>query len=63
MTTTHAYFPNENGRTDKTFVGIPTEAWGVSNNVRPSMRPPRFAEAVFQIQDESPLRMEVKVSQ
>jgi uncharacterized protein (DUF2141 family) len=40
---------NGNRRVDTNFFGIPTEAWGVSNNVRPSLRPPRFEEAVFRL--------------
>jgi uncharacterized protein (DUF2141 family) len=40
---------NGNGKTDTNFLGMPTEDWGVSNNVRPSMRAPRFREAAFQI--------------
>jgi uncharacterized protein (DUF2141 family) len=42
---------NGNGKTDTNFLGIPTEDWGVSNNVRPSMRAPRFKEAAFQVGD------------
>ncbi|NBB52289.1 DUF2141 domain-containing protein [Rhizobium sp. CRIBSB] len=39
---------NGNRRTDTNFLGMPTEAWGVSNNVRPSLRAPRFEEARFE---------------
>ncbi len=42
---------NDNGRTDTNFLGIPREAWGVSNNVRPSLRAPRFTEAAFELGD------------
>jgi uncharacterized protein (DUF2141 family) len=42
-----AHDVNGNGKPDKNFVGIPTEPWAVSNNVRPTLRPPRFAEAAF----------------
>ncbi len=40
---------NSNRKTDRNFVGMPKEAWGVSNNVRPSMRAPRFEEAAVRI--------------
>ncbi len=38
---------NNNRRFDKNWIGMPKEAWGVSNNVRPRLRAPRFEEAVF----------------
>jgi uncharacterized protein (DUF2141 family) len=41
--------PNGNRRTDKNFLGIPTEAWGVSNNVRPNLRAPTFDESKFEV--------------
>lgn len=40
---------NGNRKTDRNFVGMPKEAWGVSNNVRPSLRAPRFEEAAVRI--------------
>ncbi|MFY8091981.1 MAG: DUF2141 domain-containing protein [Niveispirillum sp.] len=40
---------NGNRRTDTGLFGIPTEAWGVSNNVRPGLRPPRFDEAAIDL--------------
>lgn len=40
---------NGNRRVDTNFVGLPTEPWGVSNNVRPRLRAPRFEEATLQI--------------
>lgn len=40
---------NSNAITDTNFVGMPTEAWGVSNNARPFFRPPRFDEAAFEV--------------
>lgn len=36
---------NGNRRTDLNFLGIPKEDWGVSNNARPMLRAPTFAEA------------------
>jgi uncharacterized protein (DUF2141 family) len=40
---------NDNRRFDKNWIGMPKEAWGVSNNVRPRLRAPRFDEAVFEV--------------
>ncbi len=50
---------NENGKTDTNFFGIPKEAWGVSNNVRPLMRAPTFDEAVFSLQDNQILNIDI----
>ena len=36
---------NSNGKLDANFLGIPKEGYGVSNDVRPRFRPPRFSEA------------------
>ena len=52
---------NGNRKTDTNFLGLPTEAWGVSRNARPAMRAPRFEEAAFQVSDRSvSLEIEVK---
>lgn len=40
---------NGNGRLDTNLLGIPKEAWGVSNGARPALRAPRFAEAAFRV--------------
>ena len=50
---------NENGETDTNFFGIPKEAWGVSNNVRPLMRAPTFDEAVFSLQEGEALNIDI----
>jgi uncharacterized protein (DUF2141 family) len=53
---------NGNRRVDTNLLGMPTEAWGVSNNVRPTLRPPRFDEAAFTVPaqgGELVLRIEV----
>lgn len=42
---------NGNRKTDTNLLGAPTEDWGVSNNVRPFMRAPRFDEAAVRIPD------------
>ena len=54
-----AHDANDNGKTDTNFVGIPKEAWGVSNGVRPRMRPPRFEEARFDLSEGEQRTIEV----
>lgn len=50
---------NRNGKTDRNFVGIPKEAWGVSRGVRPAMRAPRFEEAAVQVAGDAAIVVEV----
>jgi len=38
---------NGNGKTDRNFIGMPTELLGFSNDVRVKMAPPKFAAAAF----------------
>lgn len=52
---------NDNGQTDRNFVGLPTEPWAVSNNVRPRLRAPRFAEAAFTLADTDNRRIELRL--
>jgi uncharacterized protein (DUF2141 family) len=40
---------NLNGKLDKSFVGIPQEGYGASNNVRPRFSAPGFVDASFVI--------------
>ena len=54
---------NGNRKVDTNLFGIPTEQWGVSNNVRPTLRAPRFDEAAFNIPGDAPnLSIEIKVA-
>ncbi len=53
---------NGNRRTDTNFLGIPTEAWGVSNNARPAMRAPRFDEAAFKVVGGQSVTIDVRVA-
>jgi uncharacterized protein (DUF2141 family) len=54
---------NGNKRVDTNFIGLPTEQWGVSNNARPSLRAPRFDEAVFKVAgDAKEVMIEIKVA-
>lgn len=40
---------NGNRKVDTNLLGLPVEDWGVSNNVRPRLRSPSFAEAQVQV--------------
>ena len=40
---------NNNDKLDKNFVGIPTEPFAFSNNVRPVLAPPDFNECKFMV--------------
>lgn len=53
---------NSNGKTDKNFLGMPTEPWGVSRNPCPKMRAPRFEEAVLKVEDGAPTKIEVQLA-
>lgn len=54
---------NGNRRVDTNFVGLPTEQWGVSRNARPTLRAPRFDEAVFEIAaDATELVIDIKLA-
>jgi uncharacterized protein (DUF2141 family) len=52
---------NGNKAVDTNFMGIPTEAWGVSNNVRPTLRAPRFEEAAFRVGEGKDVALDIKV--
>ena len=51
---------NGNQRTDTNAIGLPQEAWGVSGNVRPALRAPRFDEAAVDL-GVNPVKLTVKV--
>ena len=40
---------NGNGKMDKTFIGIPKEGFGTSNNPKVRMGPPSFSESSFDL--------------
>jgi uncharacterized protein (DUF2141 family) len=40
---------NGNGKLDKNALGVPTEPYGFSNNVRGFLGPPSFEEAVMKV--------------
>lgn len=54
---------NDNGKTERNFVGQPTEPWAVSNNVRPAFRAPRFAESAFSLAADEVKQIELRLAQ
>lgn len=52
---------NGNRRPDTNLLGMPKEAWGVSNNVRPRLRAPSFDEAALQLETDAQLEITVDV--
>ena len=42
---------NNNDRLDKNFLGIPTEPYAFSNNVRPTLAPPQFDDCKFMVSE------------
>lgn len=54
---------NANHKIDTNFFGSPTEDWGVSNNVRPSLRAPRFDEAKFVFDGQKDVTLTIEVDQ
>lgn len=54
---------NGNRITDTNFLGIPREDWGVSNNVRPTLRAPRFDEAKIRVVADRATEIDVSLGQ
>ncbi len=52
---------NGNRKTDTNVFGLPTEDWGVTNNVRPAMRAPTFEEARITLSGEGRLTVGVRL--
>jgi uncharacterized protein (DUF2141 family) len=52
-----------NRKVDTERFGIPDEARGVSNNVRPALRAPRFDEASFEVAEGQAVALDAKVAQ
>jgi uncharacterized protein (DUF2141 family) len=40
---------NDNGKFDRSWTGLPTEGFGVSNNPKPLLRAPTLAESAIQV--------------
>ena len=48
---------NGNGKLDTNALGVPTEPYGFSNNVRGFLGPPAFKEAVMQVDTDKAVRI------
>ncbi len=59
-----AAFHDENGnkKLDKSFIGAPTEGWGVSRNPPPKLRAPRWSEAKFDLPDGGTRKLNLKLN-
>jgi uncharacterized protein (DUF2141 family) len=58
-----AHDMNGNREVDTNFLGMPSGQWGVSRNIRPKLRAPRFEEAVFKIAaDAGEVMIDIKVA-
>lgn len=53
---------NGNRKTDSNFLGMPKEAWGVTNDRRPSMRAPRFDEASVTIAEGQTVSQTIRIA-
>lgn len=53
---------NANNEVDSSFLGTSKEPWGVTNNVRPARRSPRFSEAAIWVSATQVADYEVVVS-
>lgn len=51
---------NENDLVDRNFLGIPTEPYAFSNNVRPTVRAPYFEECKFQVNGAKVITISMK---
>ena len=52
---------NGNRVTDTNLFGMPREAWGVSGNVRPKLRAPKFSEAAFDVAGDTVTRIDIRI--
>ncbi|MFM8571075.1 MAG: DUF2141 domain-containing protein [Pirellula sp.] len=55
---------NANDKLDKNAFGIPTEAYGFSNNPKRGFGPPKFDEVCFEIQPDAlnePMQIEIRI--
>lgn len=51
---------NKNGKLDKNYLGIPTEAYGFSNNARRSFSAPSFEEAEINLKTDIGISITLK---
>jgi uncharacterized protein (DUF2141 family) len=52
---------NSNSKMDKTWIGLPKEGYGFSNNVMGAMAPPSFSKASFQHTGDQPTSIIIKL--
>jgi len=50
---------NANGKLDKNFVGLPKESYGVSNNAKRKMGPPKYENAKFTFTENTTIDIRV----
>ena len=50
---------NQNKKIDKNFLGMPTEGYGFSNNIRPMFRGASFEESKFKLDDNKTIVIEM----
>ena len=53
---------NRNGDIDRNFLGIPTEAWGFSNDAKGTLGPPSFDAAAVSGGSDQPTRIEITLN-
>lgn len=51
---------NDNGELDKSFLGVPTEGFGFSNNPQILFGPPSFEKASFKLKGLKKIKLKVK---
>ncbi|VAY87381.1 hypothetical protein MNB_ARC-1_233 [hydrothermal vent metagenome] len=50
---------NRNKKLDKNFLGMPTEGYGFSNNIRPTFRAATFEESKFEVNKDKMLTIKM----
>lgn len=53
---------NGNGKLDTNFLGMPTEGWGATNNVKPLMSAPSFADSKVTLKAHKRLVLKVRLN-
>jgi len=53
---------NDNKVIDTNLFGIPKEEWGVSNNIKPKLKAPKFEEASFVVEEQKNLDLNIRIS-
>lgn len=57
-----ALLPEDQADITRDFLGRPRQPWGVSNNIRHALRPPRFDEAAFTLEAGKNLRLMIAIA-